>query len=123
MTRLELTEKIFVLKKRKEEIELEKKQINSELEQLEFELITVMENESLQNFKDDRYGTVFLYTLAYPEIKDENLAFEWFEKNNMEDVIQIKRTVKRDDLRQILQEHGEIPGVSDYSETSVRFRK
>lgn len=122
--RIELTERIFVLKERKSELKNQLKEIDDTLEGLEQELTMLMENQHLQNFKDDRFGTVYLHTSFYPRIIDEEKTFNFLNNNNLNDVIVIKKSVPREALREILSQHGEIPGVdSNYSETSVRFRK
>jgi len=97
------------------------KVVNKELEGIERDLILSMENENLQNFKDSRFGLVYLREDLYASIEDSDKCFGWLEENNMHDVI--RQTVHSKTLSAICKESGEIPGVKTYFQTKVGFRR
>lgn len=121
-----LAEKFFTLRDRKDTINAELKDINSQLDDIEKELVVVMENENLQNFKDDRFGTLYLREEVYARVESEDKFFPWLRDRGMADVI--KYTVHAKTLSGIVKELNEkgesVPeGVVAQFITKLGYRK
>jgi hypothetical protein len=119
--RQELAEKYAVLKQGKDRINEELKGINAALEDIEQQLVLTMENEGLQSFKDETFGTFYLRQEIYARVEDEEKAFAWLRAAEMEDVI--KRSVHAKTLAALVKEHGEIEGVKSHYVTKIGMRR
>ena len=119
--RKELSEVFFKCIEEKNSITKREKELNANLAEIEDRMVLVMENEDLQNFKDDRFGTVFLQYKVYASIEDQPKAFKWLRNNNMRDLI--KFTVHAGTLAATVKEYGEIPGVKSTYKTKLGYRR
>lgn len=86
-SRMELATKFFELRERKDKVAAELKDINGELDEVEKALVLSLESENLQNFKDARYGTIYLREAVYARVEDEEKFFPWLEETGQADVI------------------------------------
>lgn len=120
--RQQLTEKFVRLEETKAELKKKLSEVQAELDQTEQDLINCMQNEDLESFKDERFGTIFMRNSCHAKVEDSFNAFNWFRKNGYGDVI--KETIHASTLAAIMREiPDDVPGVKRYDFISICRRK
>lgn len=113
-------------RKRKEELALEVKKLNEELDVLNKELTDIMVKEKIQNMKIDGLGLFYVETNAYPSIENEQELMHWLEENEL--MVLAPHTISKSKLKTLVKERLEEnlptpPGVKVYTEQEVVMRK
>lgn len=122
MLRKELTEKLFGLQDQKASLKDSLSKTQQEIDKVEQDLISCMQNEELEAFKDERFGTVFMRSSCRAQIEDSVQAFPWLRKNGYGDII--KESVHASTLSAVAREiPEEIPGVKRYDFIQICRRK
>ncbi len=120
--RQQLTEKFVALEEQKAEIKKQLSDIQVQIDETEEQLINCMQNEELESFKDERFGTIFLRNSCHAKIQDSFEAFNWLRKNGYGDVI--KEVIPPSTLSAIMREiPDEVPGVHRYEFIQVCRRR
>lgn len=122
MTRQELTNCFFDLKKQKEELEDLAVAKQKEIDAIEDRLIGTMVNEGIKQFKDVMFGTISIQERSSAKIEDKPSCIEWLKNNNLSDIV--TETVNSATLGAIIRKDAlEIPGVQFNSKLKISVRK
>ena len=123
---MEAADKFFEAREQRDYLKQELKLAQEKLDAAEKELVSFMDSNGLQNFKDATRGMVYLREQLYVRLDDESKAFTWLRENGYADII--KETVNNKTLTSVSKEVLEkdaiaIPGVESTFETKIGFRK
>lgn len=122
MTRQELTNQYFDLRKQKEDIEALAVAKQKEIDAIEERLIGAMVNEGIKQFKDIVHGTISIREFSSAKIEDKLECIEWLKNNNLADIV--TETVNSATLGAIIRKDSlEIPGVSFNAKLKISARK
>ena len=122
MTRQELTDKFFELKKQKEVLEDEAVSKQKEIDAIEERLIGTMVNENIKQFKDLTHGTISIREYSSAKIADKLECIAWLKSNNLSDIV--TETVNSATLGAMIRKDSlEIPGVEFNSKLKISARK
>jgi len=117
----EKIDQLFDLRARKKELQTKLKDLNKEIQSLEYEIIENMEDTGLDKVSTDS-GTVSMKVELYPSVDDQEAFIEWCYENGRPDMIQ-KRVSSRA-FREYFEETGEFPeGVKAYDRKKLNIRR
>ncbi len=94
---IEVAKQYAELKDKKDQLEADVKKVNAEIETVQLDLVNLMVELSLQNFKLDDGRLFSLVIEPFPRIKNQDEFYQWLEENNEEYII--KRTIHNKTLR------------------------
>ena len=97
MDHIEIAKQYAELKDKKDQLKAETEKVNAEIETVQLDLVNMMVELSLQNFKLDDGRLFSLVIEPFPRIINQDSFYQWLEENN-EDYI-IKRTIHNKTLR------------------------
>ena len=112
------------LKKRKEVLEKEVKQLNIEIEAVQMILTERFENLGLQSLKLANGALLYLNDEPYSSVKDREALVKWLKENDMEEML----TPQWQSLNAMVKERllADLPipnGVEIFMKTTVNMRK
>lgn len=107
------------LKDEKEQLAVRLKELNEQEAYLEQMIITRMTSEGLTKVSTE-YGTASIGENIFPAVKDWDKAFPWIVKNHPE---LLSKTVKSAPWRELVAEGVVVPGVEQYKESNLSFRR
>lgn len=114
-------EHLYELKVRKSDKDAELKEINKEIDAIEFKLIEMMDEQGLDKVKS-LHGTASLKVEMYPQIKDMESFVRWCADNGKADMLQ--KRVSKGSFDEFYKDTAEYPeGVDTYTKKSINFRK
>lgn len=123
----ELARKMYELRQKKAALEAQVKEIDAGLDQVRFELTTIMVELEMQKFQLEGIGTFYLSTNIYPKIPNQETMIAWLDKEGLAALA--PRKVHVPSLKEMIEERMEkdlpVPGpelVEMTPETSVRLR-
>lgn len=122
--RKELADSYYQLKQMKKHFEDKKKAIQAQLDEVERELVTEMEDEELENFKSN--GRLFyMRPEVYVSIDNSDELFKYLRDTGHGECI--KETVHNSTLKAIVKEEleksgAEVPGVKTHFTTKIGLR-
>ena len=119
---MEQVNKYIELRKKKDELELQLKNLQQDLDVSEKNLVMFMENEGIQNFKTESGELVYTREQLYVRVEEnkEQELFAWFEGQGMGELI--KQSIPNATLRSMAKEQ-EIPFLIVNRETRIGLRK
>ena len=120
-SRKELSDRFLDLKDKRAALESQVDAVKEEQKQAEQDLILSMEEEGLQNFRDDERGLVYIRQDTFASVEDQAKLYAHLRANNMGDVI--KETVNAKTLAAIAKEHPDLPGAKISYATRLGVRK
>ncbi len=94
---IEVAKQYAELKDKKDQLEADVKKVNAEIETVQLDLVSLMVELSLQNFKLDDGRLFSLVIEPFPRIKNQDEFYQWLEENNEEYII--KHTIHNKTLR------------------------
>lgn len=118
-SRKELSDKFLDLRDKKSSLQDQLKPIEEAMLAAEQDLILSMEEEGLQNFRDDERGLVYIRQDTFASISDKDALLAHLTSNGMGDVI----TVNARTLSAIAKEHPDLPGIQLSYKTRLGVRK
>lgn len=108
-------------------LEAQVNDLDGEKDLIAAELLKLMQELEIQNFKIDGVGTVFLQTSFYPKVLDEGKMINWLDKNGLTNIA--PRMVHKAAFKEMYQERVEkdlpLPPpelVDTHSQTIVKLR-
>jgi hypothetical protein len=117
----ELIQEYSDLKKAKEALEEQVKDINNQMTAIEFKLIPAMEEQDIDKLSTN-VGTVTLKVEMYPQVDDMTALIKWAYENDRPDILQ--KRVGSKAFKEYFEEENEYPdGISTYEKKGISFRK
>lgn len=117
----DLSSKLMNLKNTKTEINEHLKGINSEIRDIEEELMLIMEEQEIEKFSTED-GTFSLRTAMYAGIDDMKSFIDWIQKT--ENIGFIQKRASNKAIEEYFEETGILPpGINTYMKTSIGTRK
>jgi len=114
-------EKLRELKIAKDELKAREKEINAEIDQIEYELIENMEAMGVDQLRSTA-GTASLKAEMYPSVENIHDLVNWAYENGVPEILQ--KRVSKSVFDEYYEKHGEFPdGISTYLKKSISFRK
>jgi hypothetical protein len=109
------------LKNTKTEINEQLKGINSQIKDVEEELMLIMEEQEIEKFSTED-GTFSLRTSMYAGIEDMKSFIDWIQKT--ENIGFIQKRASNKAIEEYFEETGVLPpGINTYMKTSIGTRK
>ena len=116
----QLSNRLFQLKDRKTLINMELKNLNSEIKITEIELLKEMENQKLMKLSDHN-GTVYISRQVVPKVINWDEFYDYIRKNNYFHLLE--RRPSRGAYRESYEQGEQVPGVDPVMFDEVRTRK
>ncbi len=120
--RVTLLKNYAAIRENKDALKSELSMVQKALDLAEEQLVACMENENLQSFNDQTYGTIYLRGEVYVGIDNFQALQAWLRSNDLKDII--KQTIHNSTLRAIVKEHGDaVLGVNTHYVTKIGVRR
>jgi predicted transcriptional regulator len=117
----ELLERLAGLKDQMDEINTTKSDLQKEIDQLEFQVISEMERNGVDKTTCNR-ATASLKIKMCPQIKDMDSLLRWCYENNRPDMLQ--KRVSDTAFKEFYEENNEYPdGIDTYEKKTINFRR
>jgi len=125
---VENAKKYASLKRQKDELDRQVKDIEAAMDMINIEMVKDMEDVGMQRFMLDGIGTFYLATNFYPKvIGDASKVIEWLDGEGVSSIA--PRKIHMPALRELIEERMEkdlpVPPadlIESHSETKVRLR-
>jgi hypothetical protein len=117
----EIIQQFRELKDEKDKLNKEiKDNLNPGIEYLQGLIITRMQAEGATKISTD-FGSCSIKTDIYPKIENFGLFIQYIASHNALELIQ--KRVSAAPYRAIIMEGGEVPGLGEYEDTKLNFRR
>lgn len=116
----EIIQQFRELKDEKDRLNKLVKELNSPLEYLQGLIITRMQAEGATKISTD-FGSCSIKTDIYPKVDDFGLFIQYIARHNALELIQKRPNAAG--WRAIIAEGGEVPGLGEYEDTKLNFRR
>jgi len=121
MKQQENIEKLYNLRKEKEQLQARIKDINSEMEGIETQVLRFMEEEGMDKIATT-LATVSRTVKMHASVEDITALVNWAHENGRPDIVQKRISQKVFD--EVFLETGEMPeGTKTYNKETLGFRK
>lgn len=112
------------LRNKKDEISAKLKEVNKELEPVEFAVIKGMEELDIQSLKATSGLMVTLSVSSFPRIKDKTAVIPWMEEHGFKDLFTINAQTFRGFFNERMKNGEEVPseGVEQYIKTTLSVK-
>lgn len=117
----EKIDKLYELRGQKAEIQAQLKEVQADIDKLEWEIIENMQSVGIDKTATNK-ATVSVKAEMYPQVKDMNAFVEWCAKTGRAEMIQ--KRVSSGVFKEYFEQTGEYPdGVDTYNRIKLSFRK
>src|SRR5688500_7735771 len=116
-TRQELAEQLIALKLKHKSLEAEAADVWQQYEGVQAELVTKMQDEDVQNFKNDDGVTISLVNDMSVKTLDQDALFAWLADTGNDACI--KRSIHASTLKSLIKGELEEKGVSEVPGTEL----
>lgn len=117
----EKIEQLYNLRAAKDQLNAKLSDINKDIDSLEFEIITSMEDAGIEKTTTP-FGTATRKVDLYPQIKDKRAFVQWMADNDKAEMIQSR--VSKAVFDEYFTQEGAYPdGVDTYNKQTLSFRR
>lgn len=117
----DIIDRIFELRKEKDELAAQVSDINVEIEELQYRATTMMQEEGIEKTSTEN-GSVSLKVEQYPNVKDLDALVNWAYQNGKPDILQ--RRISKSVFDEVFEATGEYPdGTDAYPKVSLNYRR
>ena len=121
MNMKEISDRLFLLREEKRALADKTKEVQNEMDLLEEQLISLMDNDNLKNFRSDK-AMFYIIGDAHCKVTDEFTFHEWLKNNGKEEYI--RYNVQPSSVKKIAKENNcEVPGVEAYFISKIGMRQ
>ena len=117
----DIIDKIFELRQKKDDINAELKELNAEINDLEYQAICAMDDAGLDKTSTGS-GSVSMKIEQYPNVTDLNSLVNWAFENGKPEILQ--RRVSKGVFKEYFEETGEYPdGIDTFEKKTLNYRR
>jgi len=114
-----LTDKIFLLRTKKAELEAAVKDVSGQIDDLSTELMELLESSGLEK-TSTKNGTVSISTSTVAQVEDWDAFLTYIYKNKYGHLLQ--RRVSDPAWRELVEQGKKVPGTTPFNKKRLNFR-
>lgn len=121
-----IAQKLHTLRQKKEEIQDTLKLVQKELDQVESELISDLQQAGLNRVDVDGIGSFSLATRRFYKITDREAIYQFLVDRDSTDLLTVNHQTLNAYIKELKNQEGEdfdVPGVDFTSDVQIRVRK